>query len=127
MNTLAFANNDGMLAVRFLLELTALVCFAIWAWRKTPSPWRWVTVVVLPVLIGWAWGAFAVSDDPSRSGETDFETPGPLRLLLEFAVLFGAVAALHHAGFRRAAKWLLAIMVLYQILAYDRIGWLLSH
>jgi hypothetical protein len=37
------------------------------------------------------------------------------------------VAALHFAGLRRAARWLLAVMVAYQILAYDRVGWLLSH
>ena len=124
--TVAFANNDAMLAVRFLLELVSLLCLAVWSWRKVPSPWHWLVVVVLPVAVGWAWGAFTVPDDPSK-GETDIHTPGPLRLVLELAVFFGAVAALHLAGLRRAARWLLVIMVGYQVLAYDRIGWLLSH
>ncbi|RFU85001.1 DUF2568 domain-containing protein [Streptomyces triticagri] len=115
-----------MLAIRFLLELVSLLCLAIWSWRKVPSPWRWPLVVALPVAVGWAWGSFTVPDDPSK-GETDIHTPGPLRLLLELAVFFGAVAALHLADLRRAARWLLAIMVGYQVLAYDRIGWLLSH
>ncbi|WP_329340961.1 DUF2568 domain-containing protein [Streptomyces sp. NBC_01352] len=77
--------------------------------------------------VGWAWGSFAVPDDPSRSGESDIHTPGPVRLLLELTVFFGAVAALNFAGLPRAARRLLVIMVGYQVLAYDRIGWLLSH
>ncbi|MGY0021240.1 YrdB family protein [Streptomyces sp. YJ-C3] len=124
--TLAFANNDAMLAIRFLLELVSLLCLAVWSWRKVPSPWRWLMVVALPVAVGWAWGSFTVPDDPSK-GESDIHTPGPLRLLLELAVFFGAVAALYLADLRRAARWLLAIMVGYQVLAFDRIGWLLSH
>ncbi|MFD8378190.1 DUF2568 domain-containing protein [Streptomyces sp. NPDC059679] len=90
--TLALANNDAILAVRFLLEPVSLACVTLWAWRRVPSPWRWAAVVVLPV-----------------------------------AVFFGAVAALHFAGRRRAARWLLAVVVAYQILAYDRVGRLLSH
>ncbi|WP_428957384.1 YrdB family protein [Streptomyces sp. cg35] len=124
--TLAFANNDAMLAIRFLLELVSLLCLAVWSWRKVPSPWRWLMAVALPVAVGWAWGSFTVPDDPSK-GESDIHTPGPLRLLLELAVFFGAVAALYLADLRRAARWLLAIMVGYQVLAFDRIGWLLSH
>ncbi|MDT0548269.1 MULTISPECIES: YrdB family protein [Streptomyces] len=125
--TLALANNDGMLAVRFLLELASLACVTLWAWRAVPPPWRWLAAVALLVALGWAWGTFTVPDDPSRSGESDIHTPGPARLLLELAIFFGAVAALHCAGLQRAARWLLAVMVLYQILAYDRITWLLSH
>jgi hypothetical protein len=125
--TLALADNDAMLAVRFLLELVSLACVTLWAWRTVPSPWRRLAAVALPVAVGWAWGAFTVPDDPSRSGETDIHTPGPARLLLELTVFFGAVAALYFAGLRRPARWLLAIMVAYQILAYDRVGWLLSH
>ena len=72
-------------------------------------------------------GSFAVPDDPPRSGESDIHTPGPVRLLLELTVFFGAVAALNFAGLRRAARQLLVIMVGYQVLAYGRIGCLLSH
>ncbi|MEN8652485.1 YrdB family protein [Streptomyces sp. 21So2-11] len=126
LNTLALAYNPAMLALRFLFELAALGCFALWAWRKTPSPWRWITVVALPVAIGWAWGTFAVSGDESRSGETEVETPGPLRLLLELAVFFGAVWALYDLGIRKTAKWALIVLVVFHILSYDRIWWLLT-
>ncbi|MBD0843828.1 YrdB family protein [Streptomyces sp. TRM68416] len=63
---------------------------------------------------------------PSK-GESDVRTPGPLRPLLELAVFFGAVAAFYLADLCRAARWLLVIMVGYQVLAYDRIGRLLTH
>jgi hypothetical protein len=79
------------------------------------------------VAVGWAWGSFAVPDHPSRSGESDIHTPGPVRLFLELTVFFGAVAALNFACLRRATRRLLVITVGYQVLAYDRIGWLLSH
>jgi hypothetical protein len=124
---LALAGNGALLAVRFLLEVASVVCAGVWAWRRTPAPWRWVLVIALPVAVGWAWGTFTVPDDPSRGEDGDVRTPGPLRLLLELAVFFGAVGALHLAGLRRAARWLLVVVVAYQILAYDRIGWLLSH
>ncbi|MDR3083640.1 MAG: DUF2568 domain-containing protein [Streptomyces sp.] len=65
-------------------------------------------MVLLPVAVGRMWGTFAVPDDPSCSGESDVHTPGPLRLLLELAVFFGAVAALYFADLRRAARRLLA-------------------
>lgn len=50
-----------------------------------------------------------------------------MRLLLELTVFFGAVAALNFAGLPRAARRLVVIMVGYQVLAYDRIGWPVSH
>ncbi|MFF3493104.1 YrdB family protein [Streptomyces sp. NPDC002795] len=126
MTIIALAYHPAMLLIRFLFELFALCCLGLWAWRRTPSPWRLVTVIALPVFAGWAWGAFAVSGDASRSGETDFETPGPLRLFLELAVFFGAFAALHQLRFRQVARWFLAALVVYHLLAYDRVWWLLT-
>ncbi|MZD07370.1 DUF2568 domain-containing protein, partial [Streptomyces sp. SID5785] len=74
----ALADNSALLAVRFLLEVTSLVCVGVWAWRRTPSPWRLLLVIALPVVVGWAWGTFTVPDDPSRGGAGDVRTPGPL-------------------------------------------------
>jgi hypothetical protein len=121
------SDSDALLAVRFLLELTSLACFAIWAWRGTPTPWRLLLVIAVPVAVGWAWGTFAVPGDPSRSDDGIVATPGILRLLLELAVFFGAVAALHRVGLRRGARCLLVVVVGYQLLSWDRIPWLLGH
>ncbi|GAA2625493.1 DUF2568 domain-containing protein [Actinomadura fulvescens] len=65
--------------------------------------------------------------DESRSGETDVDTPGPVRLVLELAVFGGGAAAFFAAGFRRTAITFLVALAVYHLAAYDRIWWLLHH
>ncbi|MGI5220465.1 YrdB family protein [Nocardia sp. CA-290969] len=116
--------KPALLGVRFLLELIALVSFAALGWRVTDNPSRWLLVVLLPVLAAAAWGVFAVPDDPSRSGAAPVAVPGPVRLGIEFAVLWGGAAALWVAGLPRLALFSAAAMLLYQVVAYDRVIWL---
>ncbi|MFC9995999.1 YrdB family protein [Nocardia sp. NPDC127526] len=118
--------NPVMLGVRFLLELVALGSFAVLGWRVVDAPWKFVLVVLLPFLAAMAWGVFAVPGDPSRSGEASVAVSGPVRLLVEVLVLGGGVAALWLAGLPRWALVSAAILIVYQVLAYDRIGWLLG-
>lgn len=125
--TLALAYSPAFLGLRFLLEVCALVCFGLWGWRRAPGRLRYLAVIAIPVAVAFAWGDFATAGDAARSGETTFDTPGPLRLLLELAVFGGAWAALRHSGMRRAAHWFLAVLVLYHLAAYDRVLWLLQH
>lgn len=125
--TVALAYNPFFLGLRFLLELFALVCYAVWAWRTVPGPLRVVAAVAVPVAVAMLWGNFATAGDAARSGETTFDTPGPLRLLLELAVLGGAWAALRHLGAPRVAKYYLIVLAVYHICAYDRIWWLLRN
>ncbi|MGW6332064.1 YrdB family protein [Nocardia rhamnosiphila] len=119
--------NPVLLGVRFLLELTALVSAGVLGWRLTDGPGRWLLVVLLPVIAATAWGVFAVPDDPSRSGAAPVAVPGAIRLLVEFAVLFGGAAALWFAGLPRLALVSAAIVLAYHLLAYDRVRWLLRH
>ncbi|MFE6286234.1 YrdB family protein [Streptomyces sp. NPDC057877] len=116
-----------LLGVRFLLELTALVCFGIWAWRETPSGLQYVAVIAVPLLVAALWGVFATPGDESRSGRTVVATPGPLRLLLELAVFFGGAAALYAAGARTVALVFAAVLTAYHLLAWDRVVWLLGN
>ncbi|MFD6273728.1 YrdB family protein [Nocardia asteroides] len=118
--------NPALLAVRFLLELIAIASFGVYGWRVADSPWRYLLVVVLPIVAAALWGTFAVPDDPSRSGAAPVPVPGPVRLIVEFAVLFGGAAALWGAGLPRLALISTAVLVGYQLLAYDRILWLLT-
>ena len=121
------SNQSVVLLARFLFELMALAGFAIWAWRRTPGRWRFLTVVVLPVAVGWIWGAFAVPGDESRSGETDVDTPGPVRLVLELAVFFGGALAYYKAGLRRTALIFAAALLVFHAVSDDRIWWLLRN
>ncbi|WP_199565614.1 YrdB family protein [Spongiactinospora rosea] len=122
------AYHPVLLVLRFGFELFALAGFAIWAWRRTPGPLlRFLTAIALPVAVGWAWGAFAVPGDESRSGETDFDTPGPIRLLLELAVFFGAAFGYYRVGLRRIAVGFAVLLAVYHVAAFDRIIWLLQN
>ncbi|EMF55877.1 MULTISPECIES: YrdB family protein [Streptomyces] len=125
--TIALAYNPFFLALRFLLEVFALGCYAVWGWRAVPGPLRFVAAIAVPVAMAMLWGNFATAGDEARSGETTFDTPGPLRLLLELAVLGGAWAALRHIGALQVAKYYLIVLVVYHVCAYDRIWWLLRH
>ncbi|MFJ2667450.1 YrdB family protein [Nocardia fluminea] len=118
--------NPALLAVRFLLELIAITSFGVFGWRAFDSPWRYLLVVVLPVAAAVLWGTFAVPDDPSRSGGAPVPVRGPVRLGVEFVVLFGGAAALWGAGLPRWALISAAVLVGYHLLAYDRVRWLLT-
>ncbi|MGW5455519.1 YrdB family protein [Nocardia sp. NPDC003979] len=118
--------NPALLAVRFLLELIAITSFGVFGWRAFDSPWRYLLVVVLPVAAAVLWGTLAVPDDPSRSGDAPVPVPGPVRLGVELAVLFGGAAALWAASLPRLALISAAVLVGYHLLAYDRVLWLLT-
>lgn len=118
--------NPALLAVRFLLELIAIASFGVLGWRAFDSPWRYLLVVVLPVAAALLWATFAVPDDPSRGGGAPVPVPGPVRLGIEFAVLFGGAAALWGAALPRLALISAAVLVGYHLVAYDRIRWLLT-
>ncbi|MFB8280759.1 YrdB family protein [Nocardia colli] len=116
--------NPAMLAIRFLLELVAIASFGIYGWRAFDSPWKFLLVVLLPLVAAAAWGTFAVPGDPSRSGNAPVAVPGLVRLIVELAVLGGGAAALWAASLPRWALISALVLVIYQALAYDRLLWL---
>lgn len=113
-----------MLVVRLLLELAALVALGYAMWLLLPGL-RWSAPFGVPLLAATAWGMFAVPGDPSRSGAAPVPVPRPVRLLVEWAVLFGA-AALAAAGEVTAALAFAGVLVVYHLCAYDRVLWLLG-
>lgn len=115
------------LAIRFLLELSALGAGGIWGWKQSDSWIKFFLVVGIPILIGTVWGVFAVPEDPSRSGSAPIAVPGLIRLIIELAIFTFATWALYDSGFVRIS-WTFAIVVeIHYIVSYDRIKWLLSH
>ena len=56
------------LALRFLLELSALFAMGVWGWRYSEGWLRFVLALSIPIIAAVLWGTFAVPDDPSRSG-----------------------------------------------------------
>ena len=105
------------LLVRFLLELVMLAVFGYWGYHRFPG-WQGVAAAVaLPLLAAVLWGVFRIPNDPRPA---PVAIPGPLRLLLEWALFAGAVWALEDLGYDTCA-WLLAgIVVGHYLVSYDR-------
>jgi len=105
------------LLVRFLMELVMLAVFGCWGYHHFPR-WQGVAAAVaLPLLAAVLWGVFRIPNDPRPA---PVAIPGPLRLLLEWALFAGAVLALEDLGYDTCA-WLLAgIVVGHYLVSYDR-------
>jgi len=115
------------LAIRFLLELTALAALAYWGWTQHDGLLRIVLAIGLPVFAAVLWATFAVPDDPSRSGKAPVPVPGIVRLVLELAFFAFAAWALFDAGNTAASLILAVVVVIHYAVSYDRIAWLLKQ
>jgi hypothetical protein len=115
------------LAVRFLLEIAALVAIGYWGWTQHDGFLRYLLAIGGPVIAGVLWSTFAVPDDPSRSGRAPVPVPGIIRLALELAIFAFAAWALYDAGNSLLALILVAVVVVHYALSYDRIAWLLRQ
>jgi hypothetical protein len=115
------------LAVRFILELTALAAMGFWGWHQGEGRLRFVLAFGIPVIAAVIWGVFAVPGDPSRSGNAVVSTPGILRLALELTFFSLATWTLHRTG-AITASWIFGIVTLvHYILSYDRLYWLIKQ
>ena len=115
------------LALRFILEISALLVFAIWGWNKGSGLWSVVLAMSLPVFFAALWGVFAVKDDPSRSGKTVIPTKGFVRLILEILFFGLAALALFDLGFNIPGFAISILALLHYAFSYDRIVWLLKQ
>ena len=115
------------LALRFLLEISALAGIGYWGWKQHEGLWRLVCGIGIPVALMAIWVIFAVPNDPSRSGEAPIVTPGIIRLIYELLFFGFAVWALGQNGHSRLGLYFAIIIVLHYVISYDRIIWLLSQ
>lgn len=119
--------NPVMLGARFLLELVAMASFGVFGWRAFEGPWKFVLVVALPVAAAVLWGIFTVPGDPSRDGRSVIAVSGSARLVIELSVLGGGALALQSAGLPGWGLALAVLVIVYHVLAYDRVVWLLTR
>jgi len=120
------SNNPINLAVRFLLEIVALVTLGAWAKVKIPRAMGFVLMIAIPLLAAVVWGTFNVKGDPSRSGKAPVPVPGFIRLLVELAILGSAILALY--SLNSTYGWVFGIVtLLHYILSFDRVVWLLKR
>lgn len=118
--------HNANLVLRFFLELATLVGVSVYAWGITEGVWRFFAVGGAIVLLGAIWATFAVPDDPSRSGNAPVPVSGAIRLILEWAILFGGAWAFYAAGYTGLGFWLAVLTVVHYLLWPSRIAWLLQ-
>lgn len=115
------------LALRFGLELAALVALGYAGRRSSSGLGGAVVMVLVPLVAATLWGLFNVPGDPSRSGKAPVVVPGALRLLLELGFFSTATFALLRTEQRTLAALLGFATCLHYALSWDRIKWLLAR
>lgn len=115
------------LALRFLLEILALLAIGMWSYRLVPNGWKYILAALIPLLVATAWGVFNVPGDPSRSGAAPVIVPGLIRLIIELAIFTFASWALFTTGHTQWSVIFSVIILIHYLISYDRVGWLLQH
>lgn len=121
------SNNPINLAVRFLLEVAALVAVGVWGWNQASGVPRFLLALGLPVLAAALWGTFRVPEDASASGRAPVKVPGIVRLGLEWGLFAFATWGLYDVGRVAPALILGAVAVIHYLVSFDRVIWLLRH
>lgn len=123
------SNHPLNLALRFLLEVLAISALAFWGWSQGGF-WRWPLAIGLPVIAMAIWGLTQVPEGPGHEGGA-IPVPGPVRLLIEFALFGLAILALLTAHANDRAQILAAVLaagvVVNYALSWDRIHRLVSN
>jgi F0F1-type ATP synthase assembly protein I len=120
------SKNPFNLALRFLLEIAALVSLGIFGNFYFEGGLGVIAAMLLPLFFAITWGVFAVRGDPSRSGKTVVATPGIIRLLLELLLFGCAIAALNGSGYTSLSLIFLILLILHYLLSLDRVRWLIG-
>ena len=114
------------LALRFALEMGALIGLGVAAWQSTDGTVQWIAAIAVPLVAAVLWGTFNVLDDPSRSGEAPVEVAGWIRLVLESTILGCGAIAIGIVGGPIAGIGFAALVVVHYTASWSRIQWLMS-
>lgn len=118
--------NPLNLALRFILEILALVAIGYWGWTTNSGVLRYLLAFGAPLLAAVLWATFRAAGDAS-GGEPIVPVPGWLRLLLEGAMFVFATWGLYRAGAVQATWLFGGVTLFHYLISYDRIAWLLRH
>lgn len=118
------ASHPVNLAVRFLLELAALLAMGVWGGRQADGWLRFILALGVPLIAAALWGVFRVPDDP---GSAPVAVPGVVRLALELVFFGFATWALYDIGATNSSWVLGIVVVVHYIISYDRIRWLITQ
>ncbi|MBK9285272.1 MAG: YrdB family protein [Sphingobacteriaceae bacterium] len=114
------------LALRFILELTALFAMGYWGYKQSDQWYRFIFAFALPLAFAIVWGVFNVPQDPSRSGNAPVVVSGFVRLLIELFIFTFAALLIYKSGFAKYSIVFGIIVLFHYTLSYDRILWLIK-
>jgi hypothetical protein len=121
------AKHPLNLALRFLLEMAAIITMGIWGYHLSDETPGIIFAILLPLGFAILWGVFAVPNDPSRSGKTVISTPGIIRLFLELGLFAAATWMMSDLDYS-IIWWVFGIVVLvHYVISYERVSWLLKQ
>jgi hypothetical protein len=118
------ANHPLNLALRFVLEVAALLALGQWGWRQTDTWLRFVLAFGVPLLAAILWATLRVPNDP---GVPPVAVPGILRLTLEVGFFAVAIWALFVVEAPTLGWMLSGVVALHYLLSYDRVAWLVTQ
>ena len=115
------------LALRFILELSALFALGFRGWTRHEGILRVVLTFAIPLSAAVLWGVFSTPGDRTRSASAVVPTPGAIRLVMELLFFSAAAWSLYVAELRITALVFAGAVALHYGLSYDRIAWLVEH
>ena len=115
------------LAIRFCLEITALIAVGMYGWHQSDSWLRYVYATGLPLLLSVIWGVFNVPGDPSRGGSAPVPVPGFVRLIIEAAFFACGAYALISLGYATAGWIFTVVIIVHYLASFNRVLWILSN
>jgi hypothetical protein len=116
-------NHPVNLSIRFLLEVSLLIIFAVWGYNQFNGVARYVLAVGIPVITAGIWGICRTEGDP---GKAIVPIPGWLRLLYEMLLFTLAAYFLLQLQLLKWAYIFVTISALHYLVSYDRIVWLIK-
>lgn len=119
--------HPANLALRFLLEILALVGVGVGTWSGATGAWRYAAVVGGLGIVILAWGLFRVPGDPSSGRNTPVPISGSLRILIETAVFSAGALGYASAGWTPWAVGLGIATAIHYGMSHKRIRWLLTR
>lgn len=114
------------LALRFGLEIVALVGLAVGSWASAPGSGRLLAVVAAPLAAVVVWGLFNVVGDPSRSGTAPVEVAGWTRLAIELVILGAGSFGFVLAGRPIVGIAVAVLVALHYAASWPRVQWLIE-
>lgn len=107
------------LALRFLLEVGAIVALGMWGWTLATGPVRVLFALLLPALAAALWTQLSYAGDPVHDGAR-FAVPTQVRLALELIIFVGGWAAFREVSPAVAPGFGVALIV-HHLLSWDRV------